>query len=209
MSIQGWFPLRLTGLISMQSKGLSRVFSKTTIQTHQSLLKLTISISITFLSLIYLFPQSLPLGPNRPGEASCFWSHFPIFQPKSSHTLQFWQSFKNSFPYSKTQNRGFIAYRPKNTVLILRLSSIHPQNSFKPFFLWFQRPPSLLSWAGFLDIHTLSCEIKLCQPNSFWEPTLANSGFPEPKALLITSNLVLFSNCFTYKCGNPTSLNRL
>ena len=30
MSIQGWFPLGLTGLISLQSKGLSRVFSSTT-----------------------------------------------------------------------------------------------------------------------------------------------------------------------------------
>ena len=28
MNIQYWFPLRLTGLISLQSKGLSRVFSK-------------------------------------------------------------------------------------------------------------------------------------------------------------------------------------
>ena len=31
MSIQGWFPLRLTGLISLQSKGLSRVFFSTTV----------------------------------------------------------------------------------------------------------------------------------------------------------------------------------
>ena len=30
-NIQGWFPLRLTGLISLQSKGLSRVFSSTTV----------------------------------------------------------------------------------------------------------------------------------------------------------------------------------
>ena len=35
MHIQGWFPLGLTGLISLQSKGLSRVFSKTTVQKHQ------------------------------------------------------------------------------------------------------------------------------------------------------------------------------
>ena len=28
MNIQGWFPLGLTGLISLQSKGLSRVFSR-------------------------------------------------------------------------------------------------------------------------------------------------------------------------------------
>ena len=32
MSIQDWFPLVLTGLISLQSKGLSRVFSSTTIR---------------------------------------------------------------------------------------------------------------------------------------------------------------------------------
>ena len=35
MIIQGWFPLGLTGLISLQSKGLSRLFSSTTIQKHQ------------------------------------------------------------------------------------------------------------------------------------------------------------------------------
>ena len=32
MNIQGWFPLGLTGLISLQSKGLSRVFPNTTVQ---------------------------------------------------------------------------------------------------------------------------------------------------------------------------------
>ena len=35
MNIQGWFPLGLTGLMSLQSKGLSRVFSNTTVQKHQ------------------------------------------------------------------------------------------------------------------------------------------------------------------------------
>ena len=34
MNIQGWFPLGLSGLI-LQSKGLSRVFSNTTVQKHQ------------------------------------------------------------------------------------------------------------------------------------------------------------------------------
>ena len=34
MNIQGWFPLGLTGLIFLQSKGLSRVFSSTTIWRH-------------------------------------------------------------------------------------------------------------------------------------------------------------------------------
>ena len=34
MKNQDWFPLGLTGLISLQSKGLSRVFSNTTVQKH-------------------------------------------------------------------------------------------------------------------------------------------------------------------------------
>ena len=37
MTIQGWFPLGWTGLISLQSSGLSRVFSNTTVQKHQFL----------------------------------------------------------------------------------------------------------------------------------------------------------------------------
>ena len=35
MNIQDWFPLEWTGWISLQCKGLSRVFSKTTVQKHQ------------------------------------------------------------------------------------------------------------------------------------------------------------------------------
>ena len=35
MSIQGWFPLGLTAWISLQSRGLSRVFSSTTIWKHR------------------------------------------------------------------------------------------------------------------------------------------------------------------------------
>ena len=35
MNIQDWFPLGLTSLISLQSKGLSRVCSNTTVQKHQ------------------------------------------------------------------------------------------------------------------------------------------------------------------------------
>ena len=37
MNIQDWFPLGWTGWISLLSKGLSRVFSNTTVQKHQFL----------------------------------------------------------------------------------------------------------------------------------------------------------------------------
>ena len=51
MNIRGWFPLGLTGLISLQSKGLSRVFSNTTVQKHQS--------GSFHKSLILIFPSLL------------------------------------------------------------------------------------------------------------------------------------------------------
>ena len=35
VNIQGWFPLGYAGLISLQSKGLSRVFFRTTVRKHQ------------------------------------------------------------------------------------------------------------------------------------------------------------------------------
>ena len=35
MNIQNWFPLGWTGWVSLQSRGLSRVFSSTTVQKHQ------------------------------------------------------------------------------------------------------------------------------------------------------------------------------
>ena len=37
MNMQDWFPLGLTDLISLLSRGLSRVFSNTTVQKHQFL----------------------------------------------------------------------------------------------------------------------------------------------------------------------------
>ena len=37
INIQGWFPLRLTGLISLLSKWFLRVFCNTTVQKHQFL----------------------------------------------------------------------------------------------------------------------------------------------------------------------------
>ena len=47
MNIQDWSPLGWTGWISLQSKGLSRVFSNTTVQKHQ------------FFALSFLYSPSL------------------------------------------------------------------------------------------------------------------------------------------------------
>ena len=52
-NIQDWFPLGLTGLISLQSRGLSRVFSNTTVQKHQffgAQLSSTVQLSCPYLT---------------------------------------------------------------------------------------------------------------------------------------------------------------
>ena len=47
MDTQDWSPLGWTGWISLQSKGLSRVFSNTTVQKHQFLLSFLYSPTLT------------------------------------------------------------------------------------------------------------------------------------------------------------------
>ena len=51
VNTQGWSPLGWTGWISLQSKGLSRVFSNTTVQKHQFLLALSLLHSPTLTSI--------------------------------------------------------------------------------------------------------------------------------------------------------------
>ena len=50
MNIQDWFSLGLTGWISLQSKGFSRVFSNTTVQKHQFV---SAQLSLCYNSLIH------------------------------------------------------------------------------------------------------------------------------------------------------------
>ena len=57
MNIQDWFPLGRTSWISLQSKGLSRVFSNTTVQKHQLF---GIQLSSHSNSHIHTWPQEKP-----------------------------------------------------------------------------------------------------------------------------------------------------
>ena len=73
MNIQGWFSLGLTGVISLLSKGLSRVFSNTTVQKHQFF---GTQPSLWFISHIHTWllekPQLWLEGPLLPKECLCF-----------------------------------------------------------------------------------------------------------------------------------------
>ena len=57
MNIQDWFPLGWTGWISLWSKGLSRVFSNTTVQRHQFF---STQLSLQYNSNIHTRPLEKP-----------------------------------------------------------------------------------------------------------------------------------------------------
>ena len=64
MNTQDWSPLGQTGWISLQSKGLSRVFSNTTVQKHQFF--------GTQLSNSVVLPQILKMTKGRPENNSAY-----------------------------------------------------------------------------------------------------------------------------------------
>ena len=72
MNTQNWSPLGWTGWISLQSKGLSRVFSNTTVQKHQFFgAQLSSHKYIKKILLLYWLCQSLWLcGPQQTLENS-------------------------------------------------------------------------------------------------------------------------------------------
>ena len=109
MNIQGWFPLGLTGLISLLPKGLSRVFSSITVWKHQ-------------------FCSAQPLyGPNLT----------PIYGFWKNHSFDCmdlcWQSDVFAF---KTLSRLVIVFLPRSKCLLISwLQEICHCFHFFPFYL--------------------------------------------------------------------------
>ena len=79
VNIQCWFPLGLIGLISLQSKGLSRVFSSTTIWRHQfyKILQNGSHLHPYFLALISHY---CPLNSLYSEPACCSWHTLSSFR---------------------------------------------------------------------------------------------------------------------------------
>ena len=75
VNIQDWFPLELTSLISLQPKGLSGVFSKTTVQKHQ-FFGVQLSLSPTLTSIHDYWKNHSFVWLDRPllaKQCLCFW----------------------------------------------------------------------------------------------------------------------------------------
>ena len=73
-NIQTWFPLGLTGWISLQSRGLSRVLSNTTVQKHQFV---GAQLSLWSNSHIHTWPLEKPWLP---------WHH-PVPSPSANQRI--------------------------------------------------------------------------------------------------------------------------
>ena len=103
MSIQGWIPLGLTGLISLLFKGLSRVFSSTRVQRHHS----------SALRLLY--------GPTLTSSIYNYWE---------THRLNYTDFFHQSDVFVfNIPPRFFIAFLPtSNRLLISWLQSLSTVN---------------------------------------------------------------------------------
>ena len=106
MNIQGWLPLGWTGLISLQSKGLSRVFSNITVQKHQFFCEGQSLPSGSFHKPLILIHQradrmkttimeNLPNWSHRPQPCLTQWNFEPcrVEHPRwMGHGGEFWQN---------------------------------------------------------------------------------------------------------------------
>ena len=91
MRIQDWFPLGLTSLISLLSKGLSRVFSSTIVQKHQFFgIQASLWSNSHIRTWLLEKPQLWPYGPWSAKWCLCFTlSRFVIvFLPRSKRLVQ-------------------------------------------------------------------------------------------------------------------------
>ena len=93
MNTQDWFPLGWTGWISLQSKGLSRVFSNTTVQKHQFFgAQLSLRSSSHIRTWLLEEPQPWPDGPLMAQYERSLWgfkSQLTIFRSDYIKFLNF------------------------------------------------------------------------------------------------------------------------
>ena len=101
VNTQDWFPFKWTGWISLQSKGLSRVFSNTTCQKHQFF---SAQLSSQSNSHIHTWPLEKPLFPTLCNPIKCSTPSFPVHQQfpelAQSHVGQVSDAIQSSHPLS-------------------------------------------------------------------------------------------------------------
>ena len=144
VNIHGWFPLRLTGLVSWQSKGLSRIFSSTTIWKHQFFSGQPFLWSKSHIHT--WLPEKPWLWPYRPLLAKwCLWflntlSRFVIdFLPRSKCLLISWLKSPSAVILEPKKIKSLIAsiFSPSVCYEVMGLAAmilVFWMLSFKPSF---------------------------------------------------------------------------
>ena len=115
MNIQDWFPIGWTGWISLQSKGLSRVFSKTTVQKHQffsAQLSLysnsQITVSVQFSSVTQSCPTLRdPMNLSTPGLPV----HHQLLEFTQTHIHRVSDAIQPSHPLSPPSPPAFSLFQ--------------------------------------------------------------------------------------------------
>ena len=133
MNIQGWFPLGLTGLISLQSKGLSRVFSNTTVQKHQFF---STQPSLWFSSHICTWLLEKPWLPITSDPPQCrYLPLFPAWLCLASETLLF-PLFEMVFPPLVLQRRAHTSGQNESLASVCFLIFLKRAWKQALFFFW-------------------------------------------------------------------------
>ena len=128
MNIKGWFPLGLADLISLLSKGLSRVFSNTTVWKHQPFLY---GLTLTFIHDYWKKIKALTI-----------WTFFGKVMSLLFYTL----------------SRFIVAFLPRSKGLLISwlqslCSDFGVQENSLSLFLFF---PIYLPWSDGTGCHDLS-----------------------------------------------------
>ena len=107
MNTQGWSPLGWTGWISLQSKGLSRVFSNTTVQKHQFF-----GVSLFMVQLSHPY-----MTTGKTIALTLLWLYFADLGQQSGVSLFNMQPRFVSFPFKEQVSFNFVAAVPSAVIL--------------------------------------------------------------------------------------------
>ena len=122
VNIQGWFPLGLTGLISLQSKGFSKVFSKPQFESiNSSVLSLPYGLAVRLLGMFSGLLKPRLLSPTPRVSVGLGWGREFAFITSSQvipRPLLIWDHTENPWARGKlelpSKESGQHAYRAPN-----------------------------------------------------------------------------------------------
>ena len=122
VNIQSWSPLRLTGLITLLSKGLSEVFSSTTVQRHQ------------LIGILPSYGPALTTVHDHWEDHSLYYMCFCLQSNVSAfqHTVY----VCHCFPTKKQQSSDFTAAAVIHSDLGIQENEACHYFHLFPFYLW-------------------------------------------------------------------------